>query len=397
MNGDEPIWSVSEVNGAVAEMIENSLMPFWLGGEVGTLNIYSSGHVYMTLKDSASQLRAVYFRGAGAVREAGIAIGDRIEAFGKLTVYRVRGEYQFSVQKLRSVGTGELERRFTELRKKLEAEGLFAEERKKPLPPFPERIALVTSPDGAAVRDFLKVFFRRRPGGHIRIYPAPVQGEKAGAALAEGVAFFNSFCWADVIVLTRGGGSMEDLWCFNDETLARAIAASSVPVVSAVGHEIDFTIADFVADMRAPTPSAAAEMLGSEFSELLDKLDTLGLRAGNRMRSALDSASERLRALAASYVFREPSRIAANYDQKLDEMSMRMDGVCRYRMDTSGHRLDGLEGRLRAMDPEAVLKRGYVMMLDRESRRPIARASEIFPGREVAARFSDGEAELVGR
>ena len=261
MEAPEQIWEVSDVNRAVREIVEGSLLPFWLRGEVGSLVLHRSGHAYFTLKDTNSQLRAVFFGGAAQCAKLGVANGSMIEAFGNLTVYEVRGEYQFSARRLRLAGLGDLQRRFEEVRRRLAAEGLFDQERKRPIPVLPKRIGVVTSPTGAAIRDFLQIINRRFPNVNIRIYPCMVQGQGAAEQVARGVEFFNRTGGADVIVVTRGGGSMEDLWPFNEERLARAVAASAIPVISAVGHEIDFTICDFAADLRVPTPSAAAELV----------------------------------------------------------------------------------------------------------------------------------------
>ncbi|MEG1979244.1 MAG: exodeoxyribonuclease VII large subunit, partial [Victivallaceae bacterium] len=270
----EIVWSVSEINAAVRELVESALVPCWITGEVGTLNIYRSGHVYLTLKDATSQLKCVWFGGERQARYIDLKVGDKIELFGRLTVYEVRGEYQFTIKTLRSCGIGELQRKFDELKQRLAAEGLFDQERKRQIPQMPRIIGVVTSPDGAAIRDFLQILNRRFPNVNVLIYPAQVQGPNAAATIAKGVEFFNRR-GADVIVLTRGGGSMEDLWPFNEELVARSVAASRIPTISAVGHEIDYTICDFVCDMRVPTPSAAAELVigaRADFEERLKRL-----------------------------------------------------------------------------------------------------------------------------
>ena len=267
------IWSVSDVNHAVREIVEGALLPFWMAGEVGSLTLHRSGHAYFTMKDAKSQIRAVYFGGAAACTRLGIANGSMIEAFGNLSVYEVRGEYQFGIRQLRPAGVGDLRMRFEELKRRLAAEGLFDQERKRPIPKLPGRIGVVTSPSGAAIRDFLQIINRRFPNVNVRIYPCAVQGAGAAEQVARGVEFFNRTDGADVIVVTRGGGSMEDLWPFNEEILARAVASSRIPVVSAVGHEIDFSICDFAADLRVPTPSAAAELVIGRREEMVRELD----------------------------------------------------------------------------------------------------------------------------
>ena len=353
---DERIWRVSDVNAAIREIVENSLMPFWLEAEVGTLSIQRSGHVYLTFKDEKSQLRAVFFGGAAQCEAMNLRIGTAVEVYGKLTVYEVRGEYQFSIKMMRPVGMGELQRRFEMLKTKLEAEGLFDPARKKPIPVLPGRIGVVTSPEGAAVRDFLQIINRRFPNIHIKIYPSPVQGKGAEARLAAGIEFFNRHKSVDVIVITRGGGSLEDLWPFNEEILARAVAASQIPVISAVGHEIDFTICDFAADLRVPTPSAAAELVIGRRDELQARLK----RARKDMAATLMMTIQRLKSrfndAAQSYVFREPANLLRQKQQQLDELTRNMTVVMERRQEKAGSDFSILQNRLKSAAPFAQIK-----------------------------------------
>jgi exodeoxyribonuclease VII large subunit len=360
---NQKVWSIYEVNSAIRELVENSLMPFWLKGEVGTLNIHRSGHVYMTLKDNRSQLRAVFFGGAARAREMNLQVGTEVEVFGKLTVYEVRGEYQISVRQLRPVGQGDLQRRFEELKQKLDAEGLFSPEQKKPIPMLPEKIGIVTSADGAAVRDFLQVVYRRFPNIHIMIYPAQVQGKGAEVTVAKGIKFFNRTGKVDVIVVTRGGGSMEDLWPFNEEILARTVAASNIPIISAVGHEIDFTICDFAADLRVPTPSAAAELVIGRREELEQQLK----RAEKDMRSAitmlLQELRSRVKTASSSYVFREPLHLLRQKQQYLDEMSRNLNLFLVQSMRNKQSQQQALGSRLKSLAPLPLLRQN-IMRLD---------------------------------
>ena len=318
------IWSVSDVNHAVREIVEGALLPFWMAGEVGSLTLHRSGHAYFTMKDAKSQIRAVYFGGAAACTRLGIANGSMIEAFGNLSVYEVRGEYQFGIRQLRPAGVGDLRMRFEELKRRLAAEGLFDQERKRPIPKLPGRIGVVTSPSGAAIRDFLQIINRRFPNVNVRIYPCAVQGAGAAEQVARGVEFFNRTDGADVIVVTRGGGSMEDLWPFNEEILARAVASSRIPVVSAVGHEIDFSICDFAADLRVPTPSAAAELVIGRREEMVRELDRSEKDMRYALESALSQARARLDRAAGSFVFREPAHLVRMRRQQLDELDTRL-------------------------------------------------------------------------
>lgn len=393
---DSPqIWSVSEVNRAVREIVEGALLPFWMSGEIGSLVLHRSGHAYFTMKDAKSQLRAVYFGGAAACTRLGVANGSLVEAFGNLTVYEVRGEYQFGIKQLRIAGVGDLQQRFEELRRKLAAEGLFDPERKKPIPLLPRRIGVVTSPSGAAVRDFLQIINRRFPNVNVRIYPCAVQGAGAAEQVARGVEFFNRADGADVIVVTRGGGSMEDLWPFNEEVLARAVAASRIPVVSAVGHEIDFTICDFAADLRVPTPSAAAELVIGKREEMLRGLE----RSEKDMRHTLDAALSQVKArldrAAGSFVFREPAHLVRMRRQQLDELDTRLTTAAERIHTRFRSRLEKLESTLSALDPRRQLERGYAILFDPAQEKPVTSISGITSGTPLVAQLSDGNLRLT--
>lgn len=393
MEAPEQIWEVSDVNRAVREIVEGSLLPFWLRGEVGSLVLHRSGHAYFTLKDTNSQLRAVFFGGAAQCAKLGIANGAKIEAFGNLTVYEVRGEYQFSARRLRLAGLGDLQRRFEEVRRRLAAEGLFDQERKRPIPVLPKRIGVVTSPTGAAIRDFLQIINRRFPNVNIRIYPCMVQGQGAAEQVARGVEFFNRTGGADVIVVTRGGGSMEDLWPFNEERLARAVAASAIPVISAVGHEIDFTICDFAADLRVPTPSAAAELVIGKREEMAAKLERLDKDLRNVLALTLTRLRSRFERAAGSFVFREPKHLAEMRRQQLDELESRLFSCAENLLLRHRSRLDQLAGTLAALNPRRQLERGYAILFDPAENRPVT-TSKLPAGTPLRAQLADGEMDV---
>lgn len=393
MEAPEQIWEVSDVNRAVREIVEGSLLPFWLRGEVGSLVLHRSGHAYFTLKDTNSQLRAVFFGGAAQCAKLGIANGAKIEAFGNLTVYEVRGEYQFSARRLRLAGLGDLQRRFEEVRRRLAAEGLFDQERKRPIPVLPKRIGVVTSPTGAAIRDFLQIINRRFPNVNIRIYPCMVQGQGAAEQVARGVEFFNRTAGADVIVVTRGGGSMEDLWPFNEERLARAVAASAIPVISAVGHEIDFTICDFAADLRVPTPSAAAELVIGRREEMSAKLERLDKDLRNVLALTLTRLRSRFERAAGSFVFREPKHLAEMRRQQLDELESRLFSCAENLLLRHRSRLDRLAGTLAALNPRRQLERGYAILFDPAENRPVT-TSKLPAGTPLRAQLADGEMDV---
>lgn len=393
MEAPEQIWEVSDVNRAVREIVEGSLLPFWLRGEVGSLVLHRSGHAYFTLKDANSQLRAVFFGGAAQCAKLGVANGAKIEAFGNLTVYEVRGEYQFSARRLRLAGLGDLQRRFEEVRRRLAAEGLFDQERKRPIPVLPKRIGVVTSPTGAAIRDFLQIVNRRFPNVNIRIYPCMVQGQGAAEQVARGVEFFSRTGAADVIVVTRGGGSMEDLWPFNEERLARAVAASSIPVISAVGHEIDFTICDFAADLRVPTPSAAAELVIGKREEMAAKLERLDKDLRNVLALTLTRLRSRFERAAGSFVFREPKHLAEMRRQQLDELESRLFSCAENLLLRHRSRLDRLAGTLAALNPRRQLERGYAILFDPAENRPVT-TSKLPAGTPLRAQLADGEMDV---
>ena len=392
-DGERP-WTVSELNDAVRTVLEGSFRPFWLTGEVGSYNPYRSGHVYLTLKDAAAQVRAVYFSGSEVCRRLGLKVGDQVEVYGSLSLYTQRGDYQFYIKKLQLCGVGDLHRQFAILKEKLAAEGIFDPAHKKPIPYLPRRIGVISSPMGAAVKDFMKIALARFPNLEIRLCPAPVQGKGAAEKLARAVRFFNRVGGVDVIVLTRGGGSMEDLWPFNEEVLARAIYASKIPVVSAVGHEIDFTISDFVADMRAPTPSGAAEQLIPEKRVLLDSLDDLKVRMNTAAAYAVERSAGRLAQVMGSKVFRDSMRLALERMQRVDMLMQSASAALMRRADAATHRLERVRAEFDAYDPFRILKRGYVYLAEPGTGHQITGVGGLQPGQRVRAILADGAADL---
>ncbi|HXM44884.1 MAG TPA: exodeoxyribonuclease VII large subunit, partial [Bryobacteraceae bacterium] len=266
------VYSVTELNAAIRAALENEFPDVWVSGEISGVKLATSGHYYFTLKEAQAQVRAVAFRSAHRYWKFKPQDGLAVLARGRIDVFEARGEYQLIVELLEPLGHGALQLAFEQLKKKLGGEGLFEPSRKRPLPRYPQRIGIVTSPRGAVISDMLQILSRRFPGLHIRLFPALVQGEGSVEEVCRGIDYFSRNPWAELVIVARGGGSLEDLWTFNEEAVARAIAASPVPVVSAVGHETDFTIADFVADLRAATPSAAAELVICPREQILDQL-----------------------------------------------------------------------------------------------------------------------------
>jgi exodeoxyribonuclease VII large subunit len=360
--GEGPqVFSVSEVTRVVRGVIESALGVVWVEGEVSNYRKQASGHQYFTLKDAQSQLSCVLFsRGGSWRKQVPLADGMQVQVRGALTVYEARGQYQLNVQLVQAGGAGLLQAKFEALKRKLDAEGLFDPALKRPLPRFPATVALVTSPTGAALRDILNILERRAPWLRVLVYPVRVQGAGAGKELAAAVTELNQaeslgLPRPDVMVVTRGGGSMEDLWEFNDESLARAIAASEIPVVSAVGHEIDFTIADFVADLRAPTPSAAAELVAPDTGELLRRLGQTQAQLQRSVLLVLERVRNRVAYLSRAALFSEPIRRLDAAAQRLDLAQEALGRAARDRVSREGRRVGDLFAVVRAHRPDQLI------------------------------------------
>jgi len=352
---------VSEITRLVREVLEGGLPVLWVKGEVSNFTLHTSGHMYFSLKDEASQLRCVMFRNANSKLSFTPENGMSVEARGEITVYERSGQYQLCVFEMTPAGLGSLQLALEQLKKKLSKEGLFDESRKRRLPQFPARVGVVTSPTGAAIRDIVRIVRKRQPGVEIILRPVRVQGEGAAQEIAQAVDEFNRFGAVDVLIVGRGGGSLEDLWAFNEEVVARAIHASRIPVVSAVGHEIDFTISDLVADVRAPTPSGAAQMVVRDREEVSREIQALarGLAAGVRNRiSSLRREIERTR---NRYAFARAPDIVRQRAQRLDEVSRRLQTSGSRILGERKQRVDSYAGSLRALDPAEVLRRGYAV------------------------------------
>lgn len=319
------ILSVSALTRKIRSLLEGEIGDVRVEGEISNLRRQNSGHLYFTLKDASSQIQCVMFAGqTPQLRGMNFNDGVQVQVMGQLTVYETRGNYQLVVRHVQEKGVGALQAKFEELKRRLAAEGLFDSARKRPIPKFPRRLGVVTSPTGAAIRDFLHVLHRRQRGIEVLIYPVRVQGKGAASEIAGAIDFLaNSptIDRPDVIVVTRGGGSLEDLWEFNEEIVARAIAASPIPVVSAVGHEIDFTISDFAADLRAPTPSAAAEILSADSSDLLEQLDHLAARLRRPVHARFEFLKNQLASFERTALFLEPPRRLREHRQTLDRLA----------------------------------------------------------------------------
>ncbi len=390
----DSILSVSEVTRHVKRLLDSSelLQDISVRAEVSNFKRHSSGHLYFSLKDEVSQLSCIMFRGAAAHLSFEPEDGMRVIASGDVSVYERGGRYQLYTRFMQPDGLGDLHLAFERLKAKLEAEGLFDPARKRPVPRFPRRIAIITSPTGAAIRDITTILARRYPAASQLIVPAIVQGDEAASSIVKALAVANEADEVDTIILGRGGGSIEDLWAFNEEIVARAIYASARPVISAVGHETDFTIADFVADLRAPTPSAAAELAVPDQAELRALVAGLSERLRLALLGGLERRRITLAQLAARRALRFPAERLRQSEQAVDELSSRMDRAYSHRLERLSARTQALRDRLEALGPAQTLERGYALCLRPADGALITRLKQLSVGDRVNVRFHDGTA-----
>ncbi len=386
----EQTLSVAELTAQVKDLLEGSFPNVWVAGEVSNFARPQSGHCYFTLKDDRAQIRAVLWRGAASRLDFDMQDGLEVVCRGRVDVYAPRGSYQLVVDQVHPRGVGALELALRKLREKLAAEGLFDPARKKPLPAFPQRIGFVTSPTGAAIRDFLEVLRRRWTGVEVLVIPARVQGQGAAEEIAAAIAAADRLAEKlDVLVVGRGGGSLEDLWAFNEECVVRAIAAAELPVVSAVGHEIDVTLSDLVADRRALTPSEAAELVVPSQEDVRAVLRAFQHRLQGLLRARIDSARLRLEALAERRAFRRPFDRLHDLQRQLDELERRATVAIANKLDRTQSRVERLAGKLDSLSPLAVLSRGY-SMTHRADGTLLRDARHVKPGDEIETRLAHG-------
>ncbi len=355
----DKIYTISEITKELKALLEGSFPKIWVEGEISNYIHHSSGHRYFTLKDQGAQIRCVMWRWTGQHLFFEPRDGMKIRGSGQITVYEKSGQYQLVVTSIQPAGIGELELAFQELKRKLAEEGLFNQERKRPIPRFPAKIGVVTSPTGAAIRDILNITRRRAPWVEIILWPVPVQGEGAAERIAHAINRFNELDLVDFIIIGRGGGSLEDLWAFNEEIVARAVYASKLPVISAVGHEIDFTISDFVADLRAPTPSAAAEIAVPDGVELLARLNQNFVSLSESVFDRIERLSGRLTEVKGRYGLRKPLEIIVQRAQGLDETSRLLNIHLSHGMKSFRRESDSIFEKLEMVSPGGIMKRGY--------------------------------------
>jgi exodeoxyribonuclease VII large subunit len=381
--------TVSELNERIKGTLEGYLDGMWVQGEISNFRMPPSGHFYFTLKDDKSQIAAVMFRRQGAALRFAPENGLAVLCFGRVSLYTVRGDLQFYVEVMEPKGRGALFLAFEQLKKKLAAEGLFAEARKRNLPFLPDTIGMVTSDTGAALRDMLRIIGDRYPDRRVILRPVKVQGEGAAREIAEAITDLNRFGDIDVLIVGRGGGSLEDLWAFNEEIVARAIFHSAVPVVSAVGHEIDFTIADFVADRRAPTPTAAAEMVLPRKADLQEQVEFLAVQLRRSMELKLEAFREAHRGLAKRLA--DPGQKLRENQQRVDELSVDLLRRFRERLRRGKDRLAEVAGRLSALSPLAVLERGYTITHKLPEEKIVNSSASLEIGDVVRITFAEGK------
>lgn len=388
--------TVAELTTYIRELFESNeqLQDVWVEGEVSNFTKASSGHLYFTLKDNAAQIKCVMWRSSVERQTTIPQNGDAVLVHGAVSVYEVNGVYQLYADRIRPLGVGNLYQRFEELKARLSEEGLFDEARKRPIPDFPRKIGVVTSPEAAAFQDVQNVLRRRYPLVEVILSPCQVQGDAAPAQIVRAIECLNQHSQADVILVCRGGGSIEDLWAFNDERVARAIVASRIPVVSGVGHETDFTITDFAADLRAPTPSAAAEIMTPNIDDLRDDVERLrrdlSIAMTNRIQDLRTGLSDKLWALKQV----SPEARMRQYRQRLDDWNVRLVSTQRRRLELLRERLASRQTALNAANPQAILERGYAIVTVSETGERVTSATgkdAPQPGVGITVRFHDGE------
>ena len=384
------IYTISELTRKIKGVLEGAFPAIWVEGEISNLSCPSSGHIYITHKDESSVLKAVLFKNANKDLKFQLKNGMQVVCFGKIDLYAPQGQHQIKIFKIEPKGVGALQLAFEHLKERLAKEGLFDQKHKKPLPFLPQRIGIVTSRTGKAIGDILKVLKRRFANLEIILNPVRVQGEGAAQEIAKAIDEFNKFGKVDVLIIGRGGGSLEDLWAFNEEIVARAIFRSQTPVISAVGHDYDNTISDLVADERAATPSVAAEKVIAHKQELLDRIDNFSSRAKIAIFNKIELLQHGFNALKERYAFRQPTDLIQQYQQRIDDLVSSLDLKAKHLAEIYRERYNVLIGKLHALSPLNILSRGYSITLRLPERKIIKKAHTLKPGVKVQTQVAEG-------
>ncbi len=388
---EQRVQTVSQLTAQFKNVVEREFPAVWVAGEISNFSRPQSGHCYFTLKDDTAQIRGVLWRGTAARIKFDLHDGLEVICQGRLDVYPPRGSYQLVVERMEPQGIGSLELALRKLREKLGQEGLFDADRKQPLPKFPRRIAVVTSPTGAAIRDFLEVLRRRWRGMEVLIIPVAVQGDTAAGQIAEGIRLANQIePRPDVLVVGRGGGSVEDLWAFNEELVVRAIAASHIPTVSAVGHEIDVTLSDLAADVRALTPTEAAELVVPSAQGVAEWMHSLSSRMRNVLVGQVATHRSRLDAIASRPAFARPLDGVHHLSRQADDLATRLHGAIQVNLREQQNQVAAISGKLETLSPLAVLRRGYSLTQDPTTDRLITSTKSLKKGQQIATRLAEG-------
>ena len=390
------LWSVSELTRYLRDLLESddTLQDLWVRGEISNLARPGSGHLYFTLKDNTSALKCVMWRNSVLRLQFIPREGQAVEAHGNISIYETSGQYQLYMDQIRPAGEGALYQEFIRLKTRLEAEGLFDPERKRPVPTFPRRIGIVTSPTGAALRDILNTLRRRYPAAEIFLAPSPVQGEEAPPALIAAIQNLNRMVQPDIIILARGGGSIEDLWAFNDERLAYIIAASEAPIITGVGHETDFTIADFVSDLRAPTPTAAAELATPNRLDLLADLKETVVSLNRSIQAGFAERNWQVERLQNRLGQRSPLALVHSSRQRIDDLMSQINRSMSHMIKIRSTGLAGIQGHLFSLNPISVLKRGYAIVTQPDGKL-IYSISQVQTGNNLDVRLQDGTLPVI--
>ncbi len=386
------ILTITELTRQIKGVLELGFSDITIQGEISNFKLHSSGHLYFTLKDEKAQISAVMWRSRVSQLLFRPADGMKVIVHGNITVYEPRGNYQIDCVQLHPAGIGELQQTFEKLKQKLLTEGLFDEEHKKPLPEFPQKIGIITSPTGAAIRDMFNILSRRMPALELLLFPVKVQGMGAAEEIAEAIENLNQLNDVDVIIVGRGGGSLEDLWAFNEEIVARAIFDSKIPIISAVGHEVDFCMSDFVADLRAPTPSAAAELVVKDKNELVETLRNFCYTIQQLMNNQIQTKKENVTSLLQSYSFHRPLDTFRQYNQQVDEVTKRLSQLSLHNFRLIEQQTHSLQKRIQALNPQLALQRGYAIV--RKDGKIVSSIHDVQKNDKLNVKVKDGEVSV---